>query len=67
MRILSQDNLSVVFDYSTVSISIEGNRIYANQDSGYIRLGEYENVERAKEVLSELFHWQYEGFAMPEV
>lgn len=67
MRILSQDKLELVNFKNCDSLTLEGKVVIANLLDGYKILGEYESEERVKEVLTDLFHCQYEGFAMPEV
>lgn len=67
MRILSQDRLDLVNFNNCISLTLQKGVIIVNFLDGYKILGEYSSEKRAKEVLTELFHCQYEGFVMPEV
>lgn len=70
MRILGQDRDIVVAIIGNGYLNLSGkNILFTSYGSDYIDLilGTYATEERAKEVLTELFHCQYEGFVMPEV
>ena len=70
MRILSQDGDIVAAIGGNGYLNLGGrNVLFTSFGSDYIDLilGTYATEERAKEVLTELFHCQYEGFVMPEV
>lgn len=67
MRILSQDRLDLVNFNNCISLTLQKGVIIVNFLDGYKILGEYSSEKRAKEVLTELFHCQYEAFVMPEV
>lgn len=71
MLILSQDNRAIYDTEKSVSITVKGNIVYLLNVSGELAypLGEYQNEERATEVVEQIF--MYEGcqdkFEMPVV